>query len=115
MSVADAEEEFEAAGAGLVWVLEQTRSVQPGTAEDCVSFMTTAGATTGWCVGDSMTEPTAGVFVDSPFKNGRGFDFVVPRASMTVEYVTTHGTGSSDANPTGAELLIEVRAVIDSL
>ncbi len=66
----------------------------------------------GWCVGDSETQPVAGSFDDSPFSNDRGFDMIVPTATMRIEYSTSHGTGGQDENPSGQDVLDALRAVL---
>ena len=101
-----------AAGAQIVWVLEQGPQFQDGTAVECEEVMQELGATQGWCVGDDETQPVADVFDDSPFAEGRGFDFIVPRSTMRIEYVTTHGTPSGNDNLTGDDILAAVQEVI---
>ena len=76
--MAQVEEEIIAAGAEIIWVLEQNRLGVEGNAEDCRSFMDDRGSSEGWCVGDGQTEPTPGTFDESPFSVLRGFDLVVP-------------------------------------
>jgi len=73
------------------------------------------GSSKGWCVGDGETEPEAGAWDESPFSVGRGFDIVVPRSTMTVEFTTNHGTPSGNENIDGDAVLEAVRDVIDSL
>ena len=77
--------------------------------------MSTAGTTEGWCVGDSQTEPLVGAFDDSAFSQGRGFDIVVPRATMRIEATTNHGTPGGNENPTAAEYLELVRGVVEGM
>ncbi len=69
----------------------------------------------GWCVGDDQTQPVAGTFDDSPFSEFRGFDIIVPRSTMVVEFSTSHGTPSGNDNITGEELLVEVEAIVAAL
>lgn len=107
--MADLEEDFLAEGAQIVWVLEQDWTLQPGTAETCITVMQDLGSDKGWCVGDGQTEPVAGVWDDSPFSVDRGFDILVPRSTMTVEYVTNHGTPTGNENLTGADVLQALR------
>ncbi len=109
------EQEIIDAGAELIWVLEANSFLQPGTPEECRNFMDSLGSTQGWCVGDAETMPMAGVFDNSPFGEGRGFDIIVPRESMTIVYTTSHGIGGGFDNITGEELLVEIQAVADGL
>lgn len=96
-------------------MLEQNQIGQPGTAEDCRSFMDGRGSDDGWCVGDSQTAPEPGSWDDSPFSVGRGFDIVVPRSTMVVEYTTNHGTPDGNENLDGEDVLEAVRAVVEGL
>ncbi len=96
-------------------MLEQNQGGQPGTAEDCSSFMEDRGSNAGWCVGDSQTSPEPGSWDDSPFSIGRGFDIVVPRRTMVVEFTTNHGTPQGNENIDGDAVLAAVRDVVDSL
>jgi hypothetical protein len=73
------------------------------------------GASTGWCVGDGQTRPEAGTWDESPFSIGRGFDIVVPRATMTIDYTTTHGTPAGNENPEGTDVLAAVREIVAGL
>lgn len=111
-SVADYEEDIIAAGGQLIWVLEQTALGQPGTATACRDTADFVGSDDGWCVGDGQTQPTPGVWDNSPLANNRGFDVIVERSTMEIVYVTTHGTGSDDENTDGADLLAEVEAAV---
>ena len=113
--MADFEDDIIAAGAEIIWVLEQGPQFQDGTAENCVDTMTALGATKGWCVGDDETLPTPDVWDDSPLANNRGFDLIVPRSTMVIEWVSTHGTGSADENPTGEDVADEVANVVAGL
>ncbi|GEM_PF-953885 len=114
-SVAEVETEIRDAGAEIVWVLEYSRTFTPGTPEDCVDFVRSEGATEGWCVGDAQTRPDAMTFDESPFSVGRGFDIVVPRSTMTIEYTTSHGTPAGNENPSGEDVLAAVREIVDSV
>ena len=96
-------------------MLEQNQIGQPGTAEDCRSFMDARGSSAGWCVGDSETSPEPGAWDDSPFSVGRGFDIVVPRSTMTVEFTTNHGTPNGNENLDGDDVLQAVRDVVADL
>jgi hypothetical protein len=125
------EDDIVAAGAEIIWVLEADASGVPGTAASCMAFFDAFpaqyGVTSdkGWCVGDGETVPVPGTFDNSPFSIGRGFDIVVPRVptslvpsptgEMTIVYTTNHGTPSGNENPTGAEVLADVQAIIAGL
>jgi len=114
--VAEVEDDIIAAGAEIIWVLEQDPTFKPGTAERCMAVMDELGSgEVGWCVGDSETEPEAGAFDESPFSIARGFDMVVPRETMVVEYVTNHGTPSGNDNVDGEEVLQAVIDVVNGL
>lgn len=106
------ENDIIAAGAEIIWVLERSADNSPGTAEGCLSFMTQLGATKGWCVGDSQTQPTAYTFDNAPFSIGRGFDLIVPRSSMEVVFTSSHGTPTGNDNLSGAEILSAVQAAV---
>ncbi len=108
----DLEEDFIAAGAQIIWVLEDDRFFTSGTASSCQSFMDSLGSNAGICVGDGQTEPTADAFDDSPFSANRGFDMIVRRADMQVVYTTSHGTGGQNDNPSGQDVLDAVNAVL---
>lgn len=84
--------EFEAEGAEIVWVLEQSRSFGAANAETCRNELAALGADTGLCVGDDQTEPEAGLFDHSPFAEGRGFEMFVRRNTMVVEFEAAHGS-----------------------
>lgn len=122
MSMAEVEDDIIAAGAEIIWVLEADALGVAGTAQSCMDFFdafpsTYNGLTVdhGWCVGDAQTQPVSGTFDDSPFSIGRGFDIIVPRTTMEVVYTTNHGTPAGNENPTGAEVLAEIQAVIAGL
>ena len=109
------EEEIQAAGAQIIWVLEQTNTNQPGTAEQCRNVIDSLGSDRGWCVGDGQTQPTMSAFDDSPFSAGKGFDIIVSRQDMLVRYSTNHGIGGGNENIDGAALLAQVEAIVGSL
>lgn len=114
--MAEVEDEIIDAGAEIIWVLEQDPTFKPGTAELCMDTMDQLGAQdVGWCVGDAETEPKAGAFDESPFSEARGFDMVVNRRTMVVEYVTNHGTPSGNENLTGDDVLEALTEVVDNL
>ena len=69
----------------------------------------------GWCVGDGETEPGDRPFDNSPFSIGRGFDILVPRDTMVVEFTTSHGTPGGNENIDGEALLQEVRNLVQSI
>jgi hypothetical protein len=112
--VAEIEQDIVDAGAEIIWVLEADTSQTPGTAQSCFDFVSNE-ASLGWCVGDGETLPNAGEWDDSPFSQGRGFDIVVPRESMVIEYTTNHGTPAGNDNPTAEEVLQAVQDVISGL
>jgi hypothetical protein len=109
------EQEILAAGAQIIWVLEQNSFGQPGTAQMCRSFLDGMGSTLGWCVGDGETIPTPGTFDNSPFSIARGFDIIVPRSTMEIVFTTNHGTPMGNENISGEELLAEIQAVAAGL
>jgi hypothetical protein len=114
--VAEYEDEIVEAGAQIVWVLEQDPSGTPGTAELCDEVMTELGSVgTGFCVGDAETEPTPGVFDESPFSLYRGFDMVLPRSTMEIRWTSSHGTPSGNENLEGDGVLAAVEQVIGGL
>lgn len=108
----ESEDDIIAAGAEIIWVMEQTAANEPGTADNCYSFLSQLGSTKGWCVGDSQTQPVPYTFDNSPFSTGRGIDMVVRRSTMTIEFVADHGTPAGNDNLTGAEILAAVQAVV---
>lgn len=114
MSVADVGADLQAAGAQIVWVLEADVSGTPGTAQSCFDFVSQESQL-GWCVGDAQTVPEAGEWDNSPFSQGRGFDIVVPRSTMTIDFTTNHGTPGGNDNPSGAEVLEAVEDIIAGL
>jgi hypothetical protein len=113
--VAEQEQAIIEAGAEIIWVLEQDRMFQPGTAESCRALLDQADSVLGWCVGDSQTEPEQGIFDTSPFAEGRGYDFIVDRRTMEIVWTTTHGTTSGNENLSGEEVLAAVQAAAEAL
>lgn len=107
--MAQVDDEIEAAGARIIWVLQQDNRQTPGTADLCYDTIKGYGADRGICVGDGETAPITKVFHESPFAIGRGFDLILPRDSMVIEYVTTHGTPSGNENLDGQAILEKVR------
>lgn len=105
-----------AAGAEIIWVLEQDVQFQPGTAALCMDTLDSIDVPpVGWCVGDDQTRPVAGTFDDSPFSQGRGFDMIVPRSSMEIVWTTNHGTPNGNENLDGQEVLDAVRREVGKL
>lgn len=113
--MAEVEDEIVAAGAEIIWVLEQDVEGTPGTAALCMDTLDYFASEQGWCVGDDQTQPEAGTFDESPFSEGRGFDIIVPIRTMTIEYTTNHGTPSGNENPTGEEVLAAVEEIVAGL
>jgi hypothetical protein len=109
------EDEILAEGAQIIWVLEQGRLYQDGTAEECRTVMDQAGATGGWCVGDDETQPDADAWDDSVFSIGRGFDIIVTRRDMVIQYTTSHGTPAGNENLSGQDVLEAIRDVVAGL
>lgn len=107
--MAQVEADIIAEGAQIIWVLEANRFGQPGSADDCRAFMSGRGSTMGICVGDAETMPTPRVWDRSPFAIGRGFDILMRRSDMRIEWVSTHGTPGGNDNLTGQQVLEEVR------
>ena len=103
------------AGAEIIWVLEADSFLQPGTAQGCRDFVDSKGSNAGWCVGDGATIPTPGTFDNSPFSISRGFDMILPRETMVIEYTTSHGTPNGNENITGEELLAVVQMIAAGL
>jgi hypothetical protein len=103
------------AGAEIIWVLETDSFLQLGTAQGCRNLVESLGSTHGWCVGDADTQPVPGSFDNSPFSIQRGFDIIVPRYNMVIEYTTNHGTPQGNENITGEELLAQIQMIADSL
>lgn len=110
--MAEYEEDIINAGAQLVWVLEQTTTGQPGTAENCLEFLDSQGSDAGWCVGDSQTWPEPGTFDDSPFSVARGFDMIVDLEDMRILWTSNHGTPNGNENLDGAGVLEAVEEAI---
>ncbi len=105
-----------AAGAEIIWVLEQSPTFTEGSAENCAATMDALGSEDqGWCVGDDETLPTPDVFDESPFSEFRGFDIIVPTATMEIVYSTSHGTPDGNDNLTGADILAAVEEAVADL
>lgn len=113
--MAQVEQEIIDAGAQIIWVLEADSFGQPGTAQACRDFVDFMGSSLGWCVGDGATMPMPGTFDNSPFSIARGFDIIVPRGTMVIEYSTSHGTPAGNDNITGEELLAKVQEIAAGL
>ena len=113
--MATVEEQILETGTQIVWVLEQGPSLEPGTAALCDEVMDELGSSAGLCVGDAETEPVAGTFDDSPFSVSRGFDIIVPRATMEILWTSSHGTPSGNDNLEGEDVLDAVRQVVSGL
>lgn len=114
--MARVEDEIVEAGAQIVWVLEEGRGSEPGTAELCDEVMTEFGSgTVGLCVGDAETEPEPGAWDESPFSVYRGFDLIVPRETMEILWTSSHGTPSGNENLDGDAVLDAVREVVGDL
>ena len=111
-SVVQVEQQILDAGAEIIWVLVQSGFGQPGTATECLDLLDSLGSELGWCVGDGETQPTPTVFDNSPFSVGRGFDIIVPRDSMRIEWVSNHGTPQGNENLDGEAVLAAVQDVI---
>lgn len=109
------EEQILDAGAEIIWVLETDSFLQLGTAQGCRNLVDSLGSDKGWCVGDADTSPTPGTFDNSPFSISRGFDIVVVRDTMVIEYSTNHGTPAGNENITGEQLLAQIQMIADSL
>ena len=109
MSVAGVEQTILDEGTALIWVLAEDQSSIPGTAEGCRQFVAGQGSAAGICVGDGETQPAAGVFHNSGFADGRGFDMVVERASMKIIWTASHGTPSGNDNLSGDNILDQLR------
>lgn len=113
--MAQVEDDIIAEGVQIIWVLEQTQSLQPGTAERCLTFVNGEGSEKGLCAGDNQTQPEPGTFDDSPFSSDRGFDMLVRRENMEIVFTAAHGTPAGNENLTGQELLaaIQMQKLID--
>lgn len=109
--MANREAEFLAKGVEIIWVLEQSPTFSGGTMDNCLDVMGTLGATAGWCVGDDEIQPQPNVFDDSPFSVNRGFDMLVPRSTMTIEWTSSHGSPAGNDNPSASEMLDAVDAL----
>lgn len=109
--MAQVEEDILAAGAAIIWVLEEDTRSRPGTAESCRSTFDGYGSDKGLCVGDGQTSPSPGTFDRSPFSVRRGIDLIVRRSDMHIVFEASHGTPAGNDNLTGADILAEVRRV----
>jgi hypothetical protein len=111
--VAEVEDEIVAAGAQIVWVLEQGPRFEPGTAALCDEVLDQLGSgDVGLCVGDAETEPEPGTFDASPFSVARGFDMIVPKDTMVIRWTSSHGTPQGNDNLDGQAVLDEVNAIL---
>ena len=108
------ENEIVAENVEIVWVLEQDIFFLPGTASSCQAFVRGEGSQTGLCVGDSQTNPEDGLFQNSPFAEGRGFDMLVRLSDMSVVFHTSHGSGPENDNLSGEAILAAIKAQIES-
>lgn len=115
MRVSSIQDDIRALGIEIIWVLEYTVGSVGGTADNCYDFFDTAGATEGWCVGDSQTMPTPYTFDDSPFAIGRGFDMLVHRDTMQIVWESNHGTPAGNENLTASEILAELTTEMNNL
>ena len=107
------EEQIVDEGVEIIWVLEQDMFFLPGRAATCQAFVRGEGSQHGLCVGDGETIPQAGVFNDSPFASGRGFDMLVRLSDMRVVFHTDHGSGPENDNLSGDAVLAAIRAQIE--
>ncbi|MEO1268513.1 MAG: hypothetical protein AAFX99_10475 [Myxococcota bacterium] len=118
-SVVEVEEQLEAAGAQLIWVMQETSTYEQGTAENCRDFMDELQSNVGLCIGEAETTGQspegANIFRGSEFAVARGIDLIVSRRDMVIRYGSPHGTPTGNENLTGEELLVEVQKVIDGL
>ncbi len=111
--MAEYDQDFESAGAQVIWVLEADASQTPGTVESCMDVMDDLGSpTAGWCVGDGQTLPRAGTFDDSPFSEKRGFEMIVSRETMEVLWSSSHGSTSGNENLDGDDVLAAVEDAV---
>lgn len=110
-SVATVEEDIINEGAQLIWVFIQDARSRPGTPDSCRAFVNNQGSDNGICVADPDTMPTANVFRNSPFAQGRGIDLIVRRSDMQVVFTAGHGTPRGNENLTGMDVLNELRAL----
>ncbi|MEM6928567.1 MAG: hypothetical protein AAF602_16645 [Myxococcota bacterium] len=108
------EQDIVAAGAQIIWVLEQDVNRQPGTRRLCEQLFDVEESERGICVGDNQTMPEAGTFDDSPFSLTRGFDILVERESMKIVWASTHGTTAGNENLSSDEVLQAVRDAVAS-
>ena len=109
--MAQVEEDIIAAGAQIIWVLENTANGSTANAQACRNSFDSYGSDKGYCVGDDQTMPAAGTFDRSPFAEGRGVDLIITRSDMVIQFEAAHGTPRGNENLTGAEILAEVRRI----
>ena len=110
--MAEHEDAIVEAGAEIVWVLEYGNDFQAGTAKSCVDHFEQMGVQSqGWCVGDGQSKPEENLFDQSEFAIGRGFDMIVSRDTMTIDWVSTHGSPGGNENLDGDEVLAAVELV----
>ena len=109
------EDNILAEGAQIIWVLEADTSLSPGTAIACRNYVDGKGSEKGICVGDGETAPFAGIFDDSPFSVGRGFDMIVRRSDMEIVFASSHGSPGGNDNYSGADLwtFIQMQKAMD--
>lgn len=106
----DLEAEYIAAGAQVIWMLQETTGFQPATSAQTHEFYESSIASdVGLRVGDAETQPIAGAFENSPFiDTDRGFVMIVRKRDMKIVYENTHG---NERTLNGQTLLDAVRAV----
>lgn len=112
--MANVASQIEAAGARIVWVMQQTGSFQDGTAGNCVDFINGEGSSTGICVGDSQSSPQF-PFKDSALSSGRGIDLIVDPLTMEIIFTAGHGTSAGNQNLDGNEILTAVEDAVADL
>lgn len=102
------EDELAAAGARVIWVLNENISFQLASSQDAQNYYRdTIVSERGVAVGDAETSPDVGAFNETPIiTSGRGFVMVVRRSDMQVTYSVNYS--SSSAN----ELLAQVQAAV---
>lgn len=109
--MATVEEDILAAGGYIIWVQQLQVNNQPGTAQNCAQNRMADSSDKGMCVGDGETEPTAGTWNRSPFRQGRGTDVIVRTSDMRIVHGGPHGTPTRNDDLTGQEILELVRSV----
>ena len=101
----DLEDQFIAADAQIIWMLQENQSAQLATSQDTENFFSSDPNTSdvGIRVGDAETLPVAGVFEASPFiESDRGFGMVVRKSDMRIIFAEFHG---NERNLTAQDLL----------